>query len=121
VFGNTVRVSDLLTLLEARAKSNRGGAANPMSGDVSDLAYVVLYTLSLAKDPVSIRVIAELLEDKDDVIRYWSAITLYKMAKSDEKLKAKIQKIKFPQSAVQSAKSGGPETPAWVRIKPGLK
>lgn len=51
VFGSTIEVSDLLPLLEARAQFNRTGVVNPMSGVVTDLTYVVLYTLSLAKEP----------------------------------------------------------------------
>ena len=78
VFGSTIKVSDLLPLLEARAQFNRSGVANPMSGVVTDLTYVVLYTLSLAKDPDSIPVIAELLKDKDHESSCgWSAIALY--------------------------------------------
>ena len=43
-----MRVSDVLPLLEARDQFNRTGIVNPMAGEVSDLTYVVLYTLSLA-------------------------------------------------------------------------
>jgi hypothetical protein len=119
VFGGTIRVSDLLALLEARAEFNRTRVANPMSGEVSDLTYVVLYTLSLAKDPISVPVIAELLLDGDDVIRGRSAIALYEIAKSGEGLRAKVKKIKFPQAAVQSARARGKEPPAWLQLKPG--
>jgi hypothetical protein len=120
VFGGTIRVSDLLPLLEARAESNRGGVSNPMSGNVSDLMYVVLYTLSLSKDPDPIQVIAELLKDKDDVIRGWSAIALYETAKSSEDLKTKIHSINFPQAAVDSAKGRGVEPPAGLQITSGI-
>ena len=120
VFGRTIRVADLLPLLEARAEFNRSGAVNPMSGEVADLTYVVLYTLAQAKDPDSISVIAELLKDREGRIRGWAAIALYEMAKSDEELKAKIQKIKFPQSAVNSAKSRSNEPPDWVLIAPDI-
>jgi hypothetical protein len=120
VFGDTIRVSDLLVLLDARAKSNRTGVVNPMSGEVSDLAYVVLSTLSLAKDPVSIPVIAELPKDKDDVIRAWAAIALYEIAKSSEELQTEIRKITFPQAAIDSAKARGVEPPVWVQITSGI-
>lgn len=120
VFDGPIKVSDLLTLLEARAESNRTGVVNPMSGEVSDLTYVVLYTLSLAKDPDSIPAIVELLKDKDEVIRGWSAIALYEMAKSSEELKVKIQEVEFPQAAVDSAKSRSAAPPAWVKIATGL-
>jgi hypothetical protein len=90
-----------------------------MSGEVSDLAYVTLYTLSLAQDPDSIPVIAGLLKDKDEVIRGWSAIALYKIGGCEE-LRAKVREVKFPQAAVQSAKSRGEEPPGWVQVAPGI-
>jgi hypothetical protein len=120
VFGEDIQVPDLLALLKARAESNRTGAANPMSGEVSDLAYVALYTLSLAKDPESIPVIAELLKDKDGVIRGWSAIALYELGECEE-LKAEVREVRFPPAAVQSAKSRGREPPGWVQVAPGIK
>ena len=120
VFGSTIRVSDLLPLLEARAQFNHSGVANPMSGEVSDLTYVVLYTLSLAKDPNSIPVIVELLKDKEDTIRGWSAIALYAIAESSEHSRAKIEGVKFPQAAVDSAKARGVKPPAWVQIESGI-
>jgi hypothetical protein len=120
VFGRTIKVADLLPLLEARAAFNHSGAANPMSGQVTDLTFVVLYTLARAKDPDSISVIAELLKDREDGIRGWAAIALYDIAKSDEGLKAKIQKIEFPESAVVSARGRGNPPPDWVRIAPDI-
>ena len=119
VFGKTIRVSDLLVLLKARADSNRTGEINPMSGEVSQLAYVVLLTLSLAQEPDTIPVIAELLNDKDDTIRAWSAIVLYRIAQSNGDLKAEIEKIKFPKLAVQSAKGRSVEPPEWLQIADG--
>jgi hypothetical protein len=119
VFGRTIRVSDLLPLLEARAEANRSGAENPMSGEVGDLTYVILYTLSRAKDPDSIPVIAELLKDKGETIRGWAAIALYEIAESGEELRAKIKEIRFPQPAVDSAKARSTKPPAWVQIAPG--
>lgn len=98
VFGSTIKVSDLLPLLEARAQFNRTGVANQMSGEVTDLTYVVLYTLSLAKDPDSIPVIAELLRDKDDDICGWSAIALYEIAKFSDQARGKIQGGQIPQA-----------------------
>jgi len=119
VFGKTIRVSDLLVLLKARADSNRTGEINPMSGEVSQLAYVVLLTLSFAQEPDTIPVIAELLNDKDDTIRAWSAIVLYRIAQSNSNLKAEIEKIKFPKLAVQSAKGRSVEPPEWLQIADG--
>ena len=87
VFGKKVVVSDLAKLLEARAESNRTGSQNPMSGSVSHLGYLVLSTLALSKDPKVIPVIAKLLDDPDDMIRGWSAIALFRLAESGEKLK----------------------------------
>jgi hypothetical protein len=121
VFGSTIKVSDLLPLLEARAQFNRTGISNPMSGEVSALTYVVLYTLSLAKDQATIPVIVELLEDQDDVIRGWSAIALYEIAKFSDQSRGKIQAIKFPKPAVDSAKARGKEPPLWVQIDSGTK
>jgi hypothetical protein len=120
LFGRPIKVSDLLPLLAARAQFNRTGVVNPMSGEVSDLTYVVLYTLSLAKDPDSIPVIVELLKDKEDVIRGWSAIALYEIAKFSEQLRVKIEEVKFPQAAVDSAKARGVEPPPWVQIASGI-
>jgi hypothetical protein len=118
VFGKTIRVSDLLTLLNARAAFLRTGVVNPMSGHASDLSYVVLYTLSLAKDPESVPVVAELLHDTDDVIRGWAAIALYQMAGSGDELLAQIRRITFPIDAVRSAQARGIEPPAWVKRAP---
>jgi hypothetical protein len=120
VFGNTVRVSDVLVLLKARAAFIRTGAVNPMSGDVSDLAFVVLETLSFAKDPESIPVIADLLQDTDDVIRGWAAIALYRIAESNEELKATVRQIAFPRAAVHSAQARGEQPPVWLKIVSGI-
>jgi ABC-type amino acid transport system permease subunit len=117
LFGQPIKVSDLLPLLEARGEFNRTGAVNPMSGQVADLTYVVLYTLSLAKDPDTISVIAELLKDKDSVICGWAAIALYETAKFSEELRAKIEAIKFPQAAVDSARARGVPSPRWLQIE----
>jgi hypothetical protein len=121
LFGQPIKVSDLLPLLEARAETNRTGIPNPMSGEVSDLTYVVLFTMSLAKDPDSISVIAELLKDQNEVIRGWSAIALYEIAKFSDQARGKIQAVKFPKPAVDSAKARGKEPPPWVQIESGNK
>jgi hypothetical protein len=119
VFGQPINVSDLLLLLEARAEFNRTGVINPMSGQVADLTYVVLYTLSLAKDPDAILVIAELLKDKESVICGWAAIALYETAKFSEELRAKIEAIKFPQAAIDNARARGNPPPRWLQIESG--
>jgi hypothetical protein len=119
VFGKTIRVSDLLVLLKARADSNRTGETNPMSGEVSQLTYVVLLILSSAQQRDTIPVIAELLTDKDDTIRAWSAIALYRLAQSNDNLKMEIEKIQFPKLAVQSAKGRSVEPPEWLQIADG--
>lgn len=117
VFGKKIVVADLLTLLEARVESNRTGEQNPMSGEVSDLAYVILSTLAESKDPTVIPVIAKLLDDKNDTIRGWSAIALFRLAKSDEDLQKKIAEITFPKAAVQSAKGRGVNLPTWAKVE----
>jgi hypothetical protein len=119
LFGQPIKVSDLLPLLEARAEFNRTGVVNPMSGQVADLTYVVLYTLSLAKDPDAIPVIAELLKDKESVICGWAAVALYETAKFSEELRAKIEATKFPQAAVDSARARGSSPPRWLQIEWG--
>lgn len=91
VFGNTIVVSDIHELLKSRADSNHTENKGPMSGEVSDLCYVTLYTLSLAKDPVSIPVIVDLLTDKDDTIRGSAAIVLYRIGNSTDKLQKQVQ------------------------------
>ena len=116
VFGKKIIVADLLTLLEARIESNRTGEQNPMSGEVSDLAYVILSTLAESKDPTVIPVIAKLLDDKNDTIRGWSTIALLRLAKADEDLQRKIAEITFPKAAVQSAKGRGVDLPTWAKM-----
>lgn len=46
VFGQKIAVADLLKLIQARVDSNKTGIENPMSGDVSDLVYVILSIFS---------------------------------------------------------------------------
>lgn len=115
VFGERIVVADLLTLLEARVEANRTGNQNPMSGDVSDLAYVILSTLAESKDPTVIPVITKLLDDKDDTIRGWSVIALLKLAESDEDLQKEIKKVTFPKAAVSSAEGRGVKLPTWAK------
>jgi hypothetical protein len=121
VFGQTIKISELLPLLEARAEFNRTGVVNPMSGQVADLTYVMPYTLSLAKDANAIPVLAELLKDKERTICGWAAIALYETAKFSHEVRGKIQTLKFPKRAVDSAKARGREPPAWVHIDSGIK
>lgn len=116
VFGTKIAVKDLLFLLEARVRANLG-ETNPMSGHVSDLGYVILDTLSLSNDLTVIPVISKLLEDKDDVIRGWSAIALFRLADSGSDLRQMIAKISFPKLALQSASSRGIKAPEWVTIR----
>ena len=115
IFGHPIKVSDLLPLLEARAEFNRTGVVNPMSGQV------MLYTLSLAKDPEAISVVAELLKDKESVICGWAAIALYETAKFSDEVRGKIQTVNFPKAAVDSAKARGREPPGWVQMEVGSK
>lgn len=114
VFGQKINVSDIHVLLQSRSDSNRTGKKGPMSGEVSDLCYVCLSTLSLAKDPSSIPIIRSLLEDRDDVVGGWAAIALFRIAKADKELKKRIEKIAFPQPALASARSRGNPPPSWV-------
>ena len=114
VFGNPIKVADLLTLLRARAESNRTGQQGPMSGEVSDLCYVCLDTLSFADDPDSVPVIAQLLTDTDSTIRGWAAIALYRLGNRGEELRKDIEKIAFPKSAIDSAAARGEKLPAWA-------
>jgi len=114
VFGERINVSDIHVLLRSRADSNRTGKKGPMSGEVSALCYVCLSTLSLAKDPDSIPVITSLLEDRDDVVRGWAAIALFRIAETDKELKKQIEKIEFPAPARASARSRGNPPPSWV-------
>ncbi len=115
VFGNRIVVADLLTLLQARADSNRTGKQNPMSGHVNDLGYVILSTLAISKDPAVVPVIAELLHDKEDRIRRSSVLALIQLADSDENLKSEIGKITFPKSAIKSAFRDSVNFPDWIR------
>ncbi len=117
VFRGNVRVSDLMPLLEARAKANRTGEQNTMSGEVSDLVYVILSGLPHFKDATVIPVIEELLKDKDEVIRGWSAIALFRLAEQSEDLQKKIEEITFPKAAVLGATSRGEKLPAWAKVK----
>lgn len=117
VFGNKIVINDLLPLLKARVEANRTGKSNPMSGEVSDLVYVVLLTFAKSQDPIVIPVVATLLEDKDEVIRGWSAIALFRLGESSEELRQIIEKITFPKAAVQSANSRDIATPVWAKVK----
>lgn len=117
VFGNKIIVADLLVLLEARIESNRTGEQNPMSGEVGDLAYVILSTLAESKDSTVIPVIAKLLDDKEDTIRGWSTIALLNLAKADKRLLKMVAEITFPKAAAQSAKARSVDLPTWVKVK----
>jgi len=117
VFPNKVKVSDLLVLLEARAKANRTGEQNPMSGEVKDLVYVILSGLPHFKDAKVIPVVKELLGDKNEVIRGWAAITLFRLAEQSEDLRKEIEQITFPKAAVQSANARGEKLPAWAKVE----
>ena len=114
VFGHRVKTSDLLSLLRSRSESNQSGKAGPMSSKVSDLCYVCFYTLSHSKDPEAIPVIAELLTDKEDVIRGCAAIALYRLGSSSEELRKRAEVIPFPATAIASAEARGNQAPSWV-------
>lgn len=114
-----VTVSGLLVLLEARVRANRTGEQNPMSGEVSDLVYAILSQLPYYKDATVIPVVKELLYDKEDVIRGWSAIALYRLAEKSEELKQEIEQITFPKAAVQSASGRGEKLPSWAKEEEG--
>ena len=117
VFGRKIVVADLLTLLEARIRANQTGEQNPMAGEVSDLAYVILSTLAKSQDPAVIPVITDLLGDKDEIIRGWSAIALFRLGESNEDLRQTIEKIEFPKTAVQSANGRSVPKPIWAKVK----
>ncbi len=117
VFGGKIKVSDIHVLLRSRADSNLTGEKGAMSGEVSDLCYVCLSTLSLARDPESIPIITPLLEDKNDVVRGWAAISLFKIAEADAELKKQIEKVGFPRPALASAGGRGIQPPPWVIVK----
>jgi hypothetical protein len=114
VFGNPIKTSDLFALLKSRSESNRSGKPGPMSGDVTDLCFVCLSTLSCSKDTESIPVVADLLTDKEDAIRGWAAIALYRLGRSSEDLLKKVSAIQFPKMAVESATARGEQPPSWV-------
>lgn len=115
VFGTTIQSSDLLMLLRSRIESNRSGKPGPMSGEVSSLCYVCLDVLSHSKDPEVVVVIADLLTDEDDVIRGWAAIALYRISAASESLQRKVGAIRFPQAAIDSARSRGEPPPVWIQ------
>lgn len=116
VFGAKVKVSQLRRLLEARVEFNRTGEQNPMSGDVSDLVYAILSELPFYKDKSVIAAVTELLNDKNEVIRGWSAISLFRMANESDELRKQIQKIAFPSTAVLGATSRGEKLPTWAKV-----
>lgn len=117
VFGHKIIISDLIKLLEARIKSNKGLEKNQMTSDVSSLGYVILSTLSKSKDIKTIPTIVELLQDKDEVIRGWAGIALFKLGDSNEKIRDLVSKTEFPQEAIQSVTSKGVKVPNWIKIK----
>ena len=83
VFGHKIKVADIHKLLRARVESYLTGKGS-MSGEVGDLCYVCLYTLSLAKDPDSVPFITPLLQDENETVRRW-AETALKAIKDDSK------------------------------------
>lgn len=115
VFPGKVSISDLLVLLEARVEANNTDEKNFMSGEVSDLVYVILSGLPDFKEAKMIPVVKELLKDKDDVIRRWSVIALLRLAEKSEALQHEIEKIVFPQAAIKSARDE--KLPAWISIE----
>jgi hypothetical protein len=117
VFGRKIVVADLLLLLNARIRANQNGEQNQMSGEVSNLGYVILSTLAMSKDPTVIPVIAGLLNDKDEVIRGWSVIALFRLGESSEELLKTIEIITFPQAAVQSANGRSVQIPKWAKVE----
>ena len=117
VFGNKIVIADLLTLLKARVEANRTGKPNQMSGEVSDLVYVILSTFAKSQDPTVIPLVTDLLEDKDEVIRGWSAVALFRLGESNGELRQTIEKILFPKAAVQSANGRSVPTPTWAKVE----
>jgi hypothetical protein len=114
VFGNLIKTTDLLALLKSRAESNQSGKPGPMSREVSALCYVCLDALSYSEDPDVIPAIADLLTDKDDAVRGWAVIALYRLGSASEELRKKIQVIPIPPAASANARARGEQAPSWV-------
>jgi len=104
VFGPKIDVSDIHILLQSRVDSNRTGRPGPMSGEVGDLCYVCLYTLSLAKDPESIPVLVPLLRDTNGTVCRWTAVALKAIADSDPALKKAIDEATKKENAGPSSR-----------------
>ena len=117
VFGKRIVVDDLVMLLKARVESNKTGIDNPMLGSVGQLVFVIVGVLQSSKDPSIVPLIAELLDDEDDVIRGASAISLIRLGNNSDEMMKLIEQKPFPKPAVDSARARGIDLPEWVRIK----
>ncbi len=112
-FGHTVRVPDLVSLLEQRAASKARGYG-PMAGRKSALCYVILDVLGDSGDPTVIQPIAKLLTDDSEVVRGWAAIALFRLGTANPELRSAIRQIEFPEAAVSSAVARGEPKPDWL-------
>lgn len=113
VFGLTIKTSELIELLKARCTSLRTGQG-PMAGQKSSLCFVILDALAHSADPEAIPVIAELLQDPEESISSWSAITLFTIGNEDDELRPAIGTLRFPRKAAGGAAARGFIIPGWV-------
>lgn len=96
VFGKQVDISDVLTLLQSRIKSNKSGKSGPMSSGTRSLCYICFDTLIASQDPAAVPVIKEcMLTERTPHMRRCAAEALWRMAANDS-LRPEIERIQFP-------------------------
>ena len=91
-----------------------------MTGEVSDLMYVILPVLQQSKDLDVIPVIGELLKDKNEQVVFLSSSTLQEIAKSSEELQFEVEKLVFPKTAIELYKKNAVKLPEWVKVKESI-
>ncbi len=120
VFGDDIYVSELLVLVEARARC-KGDGFGPTAGNVSDLYYVILDTLADSRDSAVIQPVSELLDDPDPVISAWAAIAMIRLGEQNEDFRERIASMHFPREALWGALSRGEKIPSWLSPKGDAK
>ena len=92
VFGQTIDVADVHTLLQSRVDSNRTGKPGPMSKNVDDLCFVSLSTVERAADPQSAPILIALLDDKSENVRKHSSQALRAIAAANPEVQDEVHR-----------------------------
>ena len=112
VFGNNIHVSELVDLVERRARC-RGKGISPTAMKLGSLYYVILSTLGQSQDQTVIEPISRLLEDPDEVIRDHAALALIRLGEENEDFRNEIASLDFPQKSLWRIRSSIGGRPSW--------